>query len=197
VRAAIEQVNRDGGEIDDYVSAIGKVFERARVVRSQVIAETESIVHSQYAGVEALKQSGITMKKEWIATQDGRTRDAHLSLDGQRRELDEAFSVPSGQYQGAKAQQPGGFRIGALDINCRCVVGSVIEDSELAAKLATRGVSGVALLTPNSTAEQRAAAWRAADETLRPWDSRIAKAARDGFDAQEVAVLAALTDALA
>lgn len=197
VRAAIEQVNRDGGEVDDYVSAIGKVFERARVVRSQVIAETESIVHSQYAGVEALKQSGITMKKEWIATQDGRTRDAHLSLDGQRRELDEAFSVPSGQYQGAKAQQPGGFRIGALDINCRCVVGSVIEDSELAAKLATRGVSGVALLTPNSTAEQRAAAWSAADETLRPWDSRIAKAARDGFDAQEVAVLAALTDALA
>jgi len=197
VRAAIEQVNRDGGEPEDYAKAISAVFENARTVRAQVIAETEAITHSQYAGVEALKQSGISMKKEWIATQDGRTRDAHLAMDGQRRELNEAFEVPSGQYQGAKAQQPGSFRIGALDINCRCVVGSVIEDSELAAKLATRGVSGVALLTPHSTAEQRAAAWRAADETLRPWDSRIAKAARDGFDAQEVAVLAALTDALA
>ncbi len=115
---ALEQTIRSGGTDEDLRAAVRGVFERARVERSSIIAETEAAVHSSYAAVEAFRQTGIPMQKEWIATRDGRTRDAHLALDGQRQELDAPFVVEGGQYSGAKAMQPGGFHVAPLDLNC-------------------------------------------------------------------------------
>jgi hypothetical protein len=188
---------RSGASGDELRVIVRGVFENARTQRSRVIAETEAVVHSQYAAVEAFRQTGIDMEKEWLATRDGRARDAHLALDGQRVPLDKPFTIPAGQENaGAQAMAPGGFRIPGQDIECRCAVGTVILDSELSAKLSTRATTAIALFGAATTEEQRAAAWARADESLRPWDSRLAKAARDGFDSQEVAVLAALDDIL-
>lgn len=63
------------------------------------------------------KEKGADVVKQWDSTIDKRTRSHHTELDGQIREIDAAFKIPS---TGATAQYPGGFGIAAEDIHCRC-----------------------------------------------------------------------------
>lgn len=65
------------------------------------------------------KEAGADVVKQWDSTVDARTRPTHRELDGQTRELDEPFVVPS---TGAKAMYPGGFGIAKEDIWCRCAM---------------------------------------------------------------------------
>jgi hypothetical protein len=58
---------------------------------------------------------GARGTKVWMATLDGRTRDRHGYLDGQKANKDGLFEV-----DGFKARYPGDFGSAALDINCRC-----------------------------------------------------------------------------
>ena len=50
----------------------------------------------------AAQKMGIKLQKEWLATLDRRTRHAHAILDGQVRDVDEAFEV-----EGKKIMYPG------------------------------------------------------------------------------------------
>lgn len=170
--------------------AVRSVFTAARVSRSQIIASTEAVHHSQAAVIEGFKQTGIVMKKEWISTRDGRARDSHIALDGQRVDLEEPFTIPSGEkHSGAKAQQPGGFGIAEEDINCRCATGTVIEDSGLSAEVSARFV---AVLNPAADTEQRDDAWRKADAAVKRWEDDLKVAVEKGFSEQEKAVMEAL-----
>lgn len=63
------------------------------------------------------KEEGADVVKQWDSTVDKRTRPHHVELDGQLRELDQPFKIPS---TGATAMKPGGFGKAAEDINCRC-----------------------------------------------------------------------------
>lgn len=84
------------------------------------IAKTEGHRITQEATHDAqikAKDAGADIVKQWDAALDGRTRPAHRALDGQIKEIDEAF-----EYGGHKAMYPGGFGVGGLDINCRCVI---------------------------------------------------------------------------
>ena len=84
------------------------------------IARTEGHRVSQASALEAMqaaKDSGADVVKQWDSTLDGRTRKEHRKLDGQIRELDEQFTV-----SGRKAMHPGGFGRPEQDINCRCTV---------------------------------------------------------------------------
>lgn len=64
---------------------------------------------------EKAKDMGADIVKQWDATLDGRTRPSHRSVDGEIREVDEAFSnglmYPSDPDGGASES-----------INCRCVL---------------------------------------------------------------------------
>lgn len=65
----------------------------------------------------ALQDRGAVIKKVWIATPDGRTRDWHLSMDGQEVELDEDFIDGNGNelsYPGDPDGEP------ETVYNCRC-----------------------------------------------------------------------------
>lgn len=66
---------------------------------------------------QAAKAAGADVVKQWDATLDSKTRPDHAALDGQLKEVDEAFSAGGGS-----AQHPGGFGIASEDINCRCVL---------------------------------------------------------------------------
>ncbi len=86
--------------------------------RSTVIARTETIAASNYGSHEAAKQSGLTLKKVWLATEDARTRPDHAAADGQEVDLDEPFTVG-----GAQLMYPGDVSRGAPGnevIQCRC-----------------------------------------------------------------------------
>ena len=64
-----------------------------------------------------LEDKGIVLKKVWIATGDGRTRDWHLEIDGQEVEVDEPFIDGNGNkldYPGDPSAEP------ETVYNCRC-----------------------------------------------------------------------------
>lgn len=84
--------------------------------RSVKIARTEVVGSSNYASLEAAKQSGLTLNKVWLATEDARTRPDHADADGQEVGIDEQFDVG-----GVKMDRPGD---GPTDqvICCRCAV---------------------------------------------------------------------------
>lgn len=67
--------------------------------------------------------SGIKMKKKWLATLDDRTRDTHRDLDGQVQEVDDPFESDLGDimFPGDPSAEPGNV------FNCRCTMIYVYE----------------------------------------------------------------------
>lgn len=106
----------------DYSSIARQISLRAgtSLARACIIARTEGhrvTSESEMDCMTTAKSKGADVVKEWISTLDGVTRETHVELDGQIRELEEEFVIPS---SGAKAMYPGGFGIAKEDINCRC-----------------------------------------------------------------------------
>lgn len=86
--------------------------------RSSTIAITEVVASSNYGSQEAARQSGLTLKKVWLATHDGRTRPDHIAADGQEVDLDEPFTVGDSELM-----FPGDNSLGASAdelVRCRC-----------------------------------------------------------------------------
>jgi hypothetical protein len=66
-----------------------------------------------------LEENGLVLKKVWMATPDGRTRDWHIDMDGQEVGIHENFIDGLGnelEYPG----DPGGDP--ATIYNCRCTM---------------------------------------------------------------------------
>ena len=88
------------------------------LLRSRIIARTESHTASQSASFEAAKANGVDVKKVWSATVDPeRTRASHLAANGQERELDEYYDV--GGEPMMHPSDPNGSAENV--INCRCI----------------------------------------------------------------------------
>lgn len=88
--------------------------------RSMNIARTEGHRVQNTARMDSMnaaKDAGADIVKQWDATLDGATRPEHAELDGQVRELDEDFTV--GSYS---APCPGMFGDPYMDCNCRCAM---------------------------------------------------------------------------
>lgn len=85
--------------------------------RSQRIARTEATGAANYGAVQALKDEGRT-HKQWIATEDKRTRPEHIRADRQIVKVDDEFEV--GGYRLHMPGDPGAPA--RLVINCRCTV---------------------------------------------------------------------------
>lgn len=71
---------------------------------------------------ERATADGIIIKREWIATNDARTRDWHTELDGQLADVDEYFENSIGliKYPGDPSAD------GANVYNCRCSLGAKV-----------------------------------------------------------------------
>ena len=71
-------------------------------------------------GFRKAADMGIKFKREWIATLDSHTRDAHRHMDGQLRDVDEPFTSELGKimYPGDRSADP------ANVWRCRCTLGS-------------------------------------------------------------------------
>lgn len=84
------------------------------------IARTEGhriACEAQMDGCQTAKAAGADVVKEWSAALDERTREHHRELNGQIRELDDAFEVA-----GIRVQYPGNFGRPEEDIHCRCAL---------------------------------------------------------------------------
>lgn len=84
--------------------------------RAVTIARTEVITASNYGSLTAARDFGDPLDKEWIATQDRRTRETHSEADTQIVGLDEQFVVG-----GELCDFPADPVLSAGErINCRC-----------------------------------------------------------------------------
>ena len=77
--------------------------------------------------LQMAKGMGIKVKKRWLATMDGNTRDAHAKLDGQTVDVDEPFHSELGDIMfpgdtGSKGSVPANL------YNCRCTLVYEYED---------------------------------------------------------------------
>lgn len=119
-----EEIARGFSTGRDYISIARQISLRAGVSigRACTIARTEGHRITEESRLDCMKeavQKGAETVKQWDSTLDDKTRGTHRELDGQIREVDEPFEIPS---TGSKAMYPGGFGIAKEDINCRCVM---------------------------------------------------------------------------
>lgn len=118
-----------GESIEQLAARVAQSFESGEA-RARTIARTESVGALNTGtmdGVRALGDFGPAFK-EWLATDDERTRDDHYEADKQRVAVDEPFIVGlDGEeldYPGDPAGSPGQI------VNCRCTVTFTDEPPE-------------------------------------------------------------------
>lgn len=94
----------------------------------------------------AAEKMGIELKKEWLATLDGRTRHSHAVLDGEKQDNDKPFSNG--------CMFPGDPSGPAAEIyNCRCTLIAAVDgvDTSSAQRRARNPVTGETEVVPNMT----------------------------------------------
>lgn len=123
IKEALAEGIREGEGTDKLAERVEQVFAFASRVRAERIARTETIGASNFAHVEAYRQSGLVEMKRWIAALDERTRDTHREAHGQEVPVDAPFSV------GGHALMFPGDPDGPPEevINCRCTVAPVLK----------------------------------------------------------------------
>lgn len=113
----------------DRERVLNRYSDRLLKHRGDMIARTETIASLNAGRAEGMQQlidaGNVTadqVVRVWDSTgADGRTRDSHLAMEGQRRAMNEPFVTPTGY----RLMQPGDSSLGAPGsetINCRCVL---------------------------------------------------------------------------
>lgn len=109
--AIAEAIENEQG-IPGIMQAIEGVYSGFDDGRLSLIARTEAGAAVNLATLDSYRQSNVVVGKEWIATNDGRTRTEHRELDGEIVSLDKNFS--------------NGLRY-PNEPNCRCTIGPVTD----------------------------------------------------------------------
>jgi len=98
---------------------------------SAIRAARTAVTGAQNAGrmdsYHAAQEMGINLKKQWLATLDGRTRQAHRALDGQTQDTDKPFHSELGDIM-----FPGDPRANPSNVyNCRCTLIADVEGVDM------------------------------------------------------------------
>lgn len=114
VRRGLEEQHGEAVIARAIVEATGGEIATARARR---IARTETHTASQIGQYAAAQASPLAFEKEWLASEDQRTRAAHAEANGQRVALDAPFLVGGEEmlFPGDPKASPGNT------VNCRCV----------------------------------------------------------------------------
>jgi uncharacterized protein with gpF-like domain len=92
--------------------------------RSALIARTETHGAANYGADAAARDTGLQLRKEWVAASDERTRDDHAAADGQIVGMDEPFQIGSDLLM-----FPGDPSADVSQVaNCRCSVAHIVVD---------------------------------------------------------------------
>jgi hypothetical protein len=120
--ASIEEGQGIQQQITNILDACDGVYDEMTTTRATLIARTESCSTENFGIVSTYKIEGI-QQKEFLATKDDRTREAHADADGQIVGIDEKFNVG-----GEQMDYPGDPECSAANIcECRCTMLAVIE----------------------------------------------------------------------
>lgn len=158
---------RAGEGIPKLKRRVEGVFEEARGWRATNIARTEVVGASNFGAWEGYRQGGVP-GKSWLSTRDSRSRDAHASIDGQRRGLEEDFENDLGTGP-CPGQMSGGA---SNNVNCRCAITPLVD-----------------LEQDDFSEEIKAAMWRALDRERMPHERRVKQVVRGEFAKQQAQIL--------
>ena len=144
----------------------------ASAIRTARTATTAAQNAGRMDSYHAVEGMGIKLKKEWLATLDGRTRHAHAMLDGQTAETDKPFRV-----DGYEIMYPGDTSApGYLVYNCRCTLIAALDDVPKAPNPLRRArdpETGKSILVSDMTYAQWES-WKKS-ENRYVWDTYIKK----------------------
>ena len=115
----------NGESIKQLQARVEKVFKFSDTIRSEMIARTEIQAATNNGAYQAYKQSGVVESKMWLATLDGRTRDAHAAVHRQVVPLEADFEVG-----GEMVAHPGAGSAANV-INCRCTLVPIISTAKM------------------------------------------------------------------
>lgn len=116
------------------------------------VARTEAGRAMSQAGLDSAKvakDSGMKMKKRWLATKDNRTRDTHRHLDGQSVDIDDNFK--SSGCVGPAPHLFVGVASAKENINCRCKLLYYIDEDDLPGVMRVRNDDGATEVIPFMT----------------------------------------------
>lgn len=114
------------------LDATSGIYANMSEARANVVARTETANSVNFGQYVVYSDEGIE-KVEWLATQDGDTRDSHIVMDGKTVAVGESFDVPGYQasensyVEGDSMEYPGGGTVAGQNCNCRCTILPVIE----------------------------------------------------------------------
>ena len=118
INGAIESAIIQGKSIDHISDDLQKRMEsvnRSSAIRTARTATTCAQNAGNLDSFYKAQEMGIATEKQWVCTQDDRTRESHLELDGEHVPLDEEFSNGL-QYPGDPSGDPSEV------YNCRCTM---------------------------------------------------------------------------
>jgi SPP1 gp7 family putative phage head morphogenesis protein len=104
------------------IAATDDVYANMSESRAEMIARTETMA-SVNLGQQVVYDTEGVEEKEWIATMDGDTRDAHAAVNGQVVGINDSFDVDGEQllYPGDPSGSAGNV------IQCRCTILPVVK----------------------------------------------------------------------
>jgi uncharacterized protein with gpF-like domain len=122
---AVDDGYQAGKPLPEVSSAVRAVIPMLARFRADAIARTETHGAANYGSQEAAKETGLPLRKEWLAAQDERTRETHVQANSHEPiGMDEKFEVGNSLllYPGDPAGDPEEV------INCRCTLGYIVDD---------------------------------------------------------------------
>ena len=124
VNAEILQGILQGESIPDIAKRLSNVTEMntTAAIRNARTSVTSAECKGRQDSYIRATNDGIILKREWIATNDGRTRHSHRLLDGQIAEVDKPFKSELGDimYPGDPEADPSNV------YNCRCTIAAKV-----------------------------------------------------------------------
>lgn len=123
ITSNITQAVLQGKSIPEIAKAMEIVvgMNKASATRNARTAMTGAQNAGRQQAYGRAKAMGIKVKKEWVATLDGRTRHSHGMADGQQVEIDGKFKVGASELR-----YPGDPQGAAEEVyNCRCTMVTV------------------------------------------------------------------------
>ena len=124
INAEVLQGILQGESMDKIANKIGRVqqMNANASIRTARTIVTGAENKGRQGSYEKATADGIILKREWIATNDGRVRHWHAELDGQRRDVDKPFSNAVGliMFPGDPGAHPSNV------YNCRCSLGAEV-----------------------------------------------------------------------
>lgn len=125
VRKTLQKAANSGLGAEETARLLRKEWSNLSKGRARTIARTETVrasnIAAQFGAEKIQRDTGLILQKEWITTIDGKERDAHNKVNGQKVPLNGKFNVDGELLE--HPSDPDGEPENT--INCRCAVGYV------------------------------------------------------------------------